>query len=184
MLELDSFDLALLNALQKEGLATHQQLAEHVALSTSQIGRRLQRLEDNHIIEGYRVVLRPEALGLSVTAFTSLRLQHHGDQVIERFQREIELLPEVLECHAVVGEADYLLKIVVPDLNALSAFVMKRLMQVPGVENVRSNIVLSAFKQSNALPLGYVTARKPSSKDDDHDRKPSRDDDSERKPPR
>ena len=161
MLDLDSFDLALLDALQKEGRATHHQLAEHVALSASQIGRRLQRLEAAGVIEGYRVVLRPEALGLAVTAFTTLRLQHHGDQVIERFQAEIDLLPEVLECHAVVGEADYLLRIVVPDLNALSAFVMKRLMQVPGVENVRSNIVLSAFKRSNALPLHYLANRQP-----------------------
>ncbi len=87
MLDLDSFDLALLDALQKEGRATHHQLAEHVALSASQIGRRLQRLEAAGVIEGYRVVLRPEALGLAVTAFTTLRLQHHGDQVIERFHR-------------------------------------------------------------------------------------------------
>lgn len=156
MIDLDSYDLALLAALQTEGRATHHQLAEHVALSPSQIGRRLQRLEAAGVIEGYRVALRPEALGLSVTAFTSLRLQHHGDAAIERFQAEIQLLPEVLECYAVVGEADYLLRIVVPDLGALSAFVMKRLMQVPGVENVRSNIVLTAFKRSTALPLHYL----------------------------
>ncbi|VVE00494.1 AsnC family transcriptional regulator [Pandoraea pneumonica] len=156
MVDLDSYDLSLLESLQKDGRATHHELAKDVALSASQIGRRLQRLEAAGIIEGYRVVLRPEVLGLGVTAFTTLRLQHHGDHVIERFQAEIDLLPEVLECHAVVGEADYLLRIVVPDLNALSAFVMKRLMQVPGVENVRSNIVLSAFKRSNSLPLHYL----------------------------
>ncbi|EON12849.1 MULTISPECIES: Lrp/AsnC family transcriptional regulator [Pandoraea] len=159
MLDLDQFDLALLDALQRNGRETHHQLAERVALSPSQIGRRLQKLESDGIIEGYRVVLRPEALGLTVTAFTSLRLKHHGDKPIENFQKQIELLPEVLECHAVVGEADYLLRIVVPDLNALSTFVMKRLMQVPGVENVRSNIVLSAFKRSNALPLHYVVTK-------------------------
>lgn len=162
MLDLNSFDLALLDALQRNGRETHHQLAEHIALSPSQIGRRLQRLEAGGVIEGYRVVLRPEALGLAVTAFTTLRLKHHGDHVIEKFQAEIDLLPEVLECHAVVGEADYLLRIVVPDLNALSAFVMKRLMQVPGVENVRSNIVLSAFKRSNALPLHYLANRQSS----------------------
>jgi Lrp/AsnC family leucine-responsive transcriptional regulator len=151
MVELDHFDLALLEVLQRFGRATHQQLGEQVPLSASQIGRRLQR-----VIDGYRVVLRPETLGLSVTAFTSLRLKHHGDSIIEQFQEQIDLLPEVLECHAVVGDADYLLRIVAPDLNALSAFVMKKLMRVPGVDSVRSNIVLTTFKRSGPLPLGHL----------------------------
>ncbi|HTJ94247.1 MAG TPA: AsnC family transcriptional regulator, partial [Pararobbsia sp.] len=86
MVELDHFDLALLEVLQRYGRATHQQLGEQVPLSASQIGRRLQRLESIGVIDGYRVVLRPEALGLSVTAFTSLRLKHHGDSIIEQFQ--------------------------------------------------------------------------------------------------
>src|SRR5579875_3953215 len=79
MLELDHFDLALLDVLQRFGRATHQQLGEQVPLSPSQIGRRLQRLEAIGVIEGYRVMLRPEKLGLGVTAFTSLKLKHHGD---------------------------------------------------------------------------------------------------------
>ena len=87
-------------------------------LSPSQIGRRLQRLEQVGVVDGYRVVLRPEKLGLGVTAFTSLKLKHHGDSIIEQFQQQIDVLPEVLECHAVVGDADYLLRIVAPDLNA------------------------------------------------------------------
>jgi len=114
MLELDHFDLALLDVLQRFGRATHQQLGEQVPLSPSQIGRRLQRLESTGVIEGYRVVLRPEKLGLGVTAFTSLKLKHHGDSIIEQFQQQIEMLPEVLECHATVGDADYLLRIVAP----------------------------------------------------------------------
>jgi len=156
MLELDHFDLALLDVLQRFGRATHQQLGEQVPLSPSQIGRRLQRLEASGVIDGYRVVLRPEKLGLGVTAFTSLKLKHHGDSVIEQFQQQIDALPEVLECHAVVGDADYLLRIVAPDLNALSSFVMKRLMHVPGVDSVRSNIVLTTFKRNGPLPLGHL----------------------------
>jgi DNA-binding Lrp family transcriptional regulator len=156
MLELDHFDLALLEVLQRFGRATHQQLGEHVPLSPSQIGRRLQRLEVAGVIEGYRVVLRPEKLGLGVTAFTSLKLKHHGDSIIEQFQQQIEVLPEVLECHAVVGDADYLLRIVAPDLGTLSSFVMKKLMRVPGVDSVRSNIVLTTFKRNGALPLAHL----------------------------
>jgi len=157
MLELDHFDLALLDVLQRFGRATHQQLAEQVPLSPSQIGRRLQRLEQLGVVDGYRVVLRPEKLGLGVTAFTSLKLKHHGDSVIEQFQQQIEVLPEVLECHAVVGDADYLLRIVAPDLNYLSTFVMKKLMRVPGVDSVRSNIVLTTFKRNGPLPLGHLS---------------------------
>ena len=114
MLELDHFDLALLEVLQRFGRATHQQLGEQVPLSPSQIGRRLQRLEQLGVVDGYRVVLRPEKLGLGVTAFTSLKLKHHGDSIVEQFQQQIDMLPEVLECHAVVGDADYLLAFVTP----------------------------------------------------------------------
>jgi DNA-binding Lrp family transcriptional regulator len=156
MLELDHFDLALLDVLQRFGRATHQQLGEHVPLSPSQIGRRLQRLEATGIIDGYQVVLRPEKLELGVIAFTSLKLKHHVDSIVEQFQREIDELPEVLECHAVVGDADYLLRIVAPDLNALSSFVMKKLMRVPGVDSVRSNIVLATLKRNGPLPLGHL----------------------------
>ncbi|WP_025598145.1 Lrp/AsnC family transcriptional regulator [Burkholderia sp. WSM2230] len=158
MLDLDHFDLALLDVLQRFGRATHQQLAEQVPLSPSQIGRRLQRLEQIGVVDGYRVVLRPEKLDLSVTAFTSLKLKHHGDSVIEQFQQQIDLLPEVLECHAVVGDADYLLRIVAPDLNYLSTFVMKKLMRVPGVDSVRSNIVLTTFKRNGPLPLAHLSS--------------------------
>ncbi|MGI4813362.1 MAG: Lrp/AsnC family transcriptional regulator [Janthinobacterium lividum] len=159
MIELDHFDLELLNVLQHSGRATHQQLGERIPLSPSQIGRRLQRLEAQGVIDGYQVVLRPEALGLGVIAFTMLKLKHHGDSVIETFQKQIDSLSEVLECHAVVGDADYLLRIVAPDLNALSTFVMKKLMQVPGVDSVRSNIVLTTFKRGGALPLTHLAPR-------------------------
>jgi len=161
MVDLDHFDLALLEMLQRFGRATHQQLGEHVPLSPSQIGRRLQRLESDGVIEGYRVMLRPEKLGLGVTAFTSLKLKHHGDSIIEQFQQQIDVLPEVLECHAVVGDADYMLRIVAADLNALSTFVMKKLMRVPGVDSVRSNIVLTTFKRNGAFPLGQLSPGAP-----------------------
>lgn len=156
MLSLDGFDLALLAALQADGRATHQQLAEQVHLSASQVGRRLARLEAEGVITGYRVVLSPPALGLGVLVFTSVKLAHHGDAVVERFREEILLLEEVQECYSVAGEADYLLRIVVPDLPSLADFTMRKLMRVPGVESVRSNIVLTALKREGALPLSHL----------------------------
>ena len=153
---LDTFDLALLAALQTDGRSTHQQLAEQVHLSSSQVGRRLARLEADGIITGYRVVLSPPALGLGVLVFTSVKLAHHGDTIIERFREEILLLEEVQECYSVAGEADDLLRIVVADLPTLAEFTMRKLMRVPGVESVRSNIVMTALKRDGPLPLSHL----------------------------
>ena len=129
---LDPFDLALLAALQDDGRSTHQQLAERVHLSPSQVGRRLARLEADGVITGYRVSLSSQALGLGVLVFISVKLAHHGDTIVERFREEILLLEEVQECYSVAGEADYLIRVVVPDLPTLAEFTMKRLMRVRG----------------------------------------------------
>ncbi|SOZ36669.1 AsnC family transcriptional regulator [Cupriavidus neocaledonicus] len=153
---LDAYDLALLSALQADGRTTHQQLAERVHLSPSQVGRRLARLEADGVITGYRVSLSSQALGLGVVVFVSVKLAHHGDTIIERFREEILLLEEVQECYSVAGEADYLIRVVVPDLPTLAEFTMKRLMRVPGVESVRSNIVLTAIKCEGPLPLSHL----------------------------
>lgn len=153
---LDAYDLALLTALQADGRTTHQQLAERVHLSPSQVGRRLTRLEADGVITGYRVSLSSQALGLGVVVFVSVKLAHHGDTIIERFREEILLLEEVQECYSVAGEADYLIRVVVPDLPTLAEFTMKRLMRVPGVESVRSNIVLTAIKCEGPLPLSHL----------------------------
>ena len=153
---LDAYDLALLSALQADGRTTHQQLAERVHLSPSQVGRRLARLEADGVITGYRVTLSSQALGLGVVVFVSVKLAHHGDTIIERFREEILLLEEVQECYSVAGEADYLIRVVVPDMPTLAEFTMKRLMRVPGVESVRSNIVLTAIKCEGPLPLSHL----------------------------
>ncbi len=100
--------------------------------------------------------LSTQALGLGVQVFISVKLAHHGDTIIERFAEEILLLEEVQECYSVAGEADYLIRVVVPDLPTLAEFTMKRLMRVPGVESVRSNIVLTALKSEGALPLSHL----------------------------
>jgi DNA-binding Lrp family transcriptional regulator len=156
MVELDTYDLALLAALQHDGRSTHQQLADRVHLSPSQVGRRIARLEADGVITGYRVNLSHQSLGLGVVVFISIKLAHHGDTAVERFREEILLLEEVQECYAVAGEADYLVRVVVPDLPMLADFTMKKLMRVPGVESVRSNIVLTALKREGQLPLSHL----------------------------
>ena len=152
-LDLDRFDYQILEALQDDARATHQKLAQTVPLSASQIGRRIQRLEEAGVIEGYHIALRPELLGLSVVAFANVSLEKHGEAAVREFARAIHDLPEVLDCYTAAGEADYLLRIVVPDLPSLSRFVMHKLMSLPLVRSVKSTITLEAIKHSTRLPM-------------------------------
>ncbi|QEL55903.1 Lrp/AsnC family transcriptional regulator [Chromobacterium paludis] len=152
-IELDRFDMQILQQLQLDARATHQKLAQAIALSASQIGRRIQRMEQDGVIQGYQVALNPEHVGLSVMAFANVSLERHNEAALQDFAQSIHDLPEVLECYAAAGEADYLLRIVVPDLPSLSAFVMNKLMQLSLVRSVKSTIVLNAIKQTTKLPL-------------------------------
>jgi len=155
-LELDRFDYLILEALQQDARATHQKLAQTVPLSASQIGRRIQRLEESGIIEGYHVALCADLLGLSVVAFANVSLEKHVESSLREFAEAIADLPEVLDCYAAAGEADYLLRIVVPDLPSLSRFVMNKLMSLPLVRSVKSTVTLEAIKQTSRLPLPRV----------------------------
>lgn len=152
-IDFDRFDYQILEALQKDARATHQKLAQDIALSPSQIGRRIQRLEECGVIQGYHLALRPDLLDLSVTAFANVSLERHGEASIREFAAAITNLPEVLECYAVAGEADYWLRIVVPDLPSLSRFVMNKLMTLPLVRSVKSTVALEPIKHTTRLPL-------------------------------
>lgn len=156
MIELDKYDLALLNQLQRDGQASNAALAELIHLSPSQVSRRIQRLEQAGLIERYAALLRPAAIGLGVTAFASVSLERHGETHTSTFDDAIADMEEVLECFAITGEADYLLRIVTPDLASLSEFMMHRLMRVAGVRSVKSNIVLNEIKRTTRLPLGHL----------------------------
>ncbi|MBB5018087.1 DNA-binding Lrp family transcriptional regulator [Chitinivorax tropicus] len=152
----DRFDVQILDALQHDARSTHQKLSQTIPLSPSQIGRRIQRLEEAGVIDSYRVNLRPERLGLSVLAFINVFLDHHGEAVVRDFASAVADLPEVLEAYAVSGEADYWLRVQVPDLPSLSRFVMHTLMCVPSVRSVKSTIALEPVKRSAPLPLGHA----------------------------
>lgn len=151
--ELDAFDLRLLAALQRDGRASQVQLAEAVGLSASQCARRIARLEEAGVIRGYGARLDPRALGLDVTALVSVRLERHGEQAASAFHRALETMPEVTEVLLLTGDADYLLRVVVADLDAYAEFALRRLMTLPGVASLRSSIVLETVKRAEALPL-------------------------------
>lgn len=151
--ELDAFDLRLLAALQTDGRAPSSALADRVGLSASQVSRRLARLEEDGVIERYAALLRPEAVGLGVLAFTNVSLDRHAEGLVHGFEAAVTDWPEILECYSVTGEADFVLRIVAGDLKAFADFLMLRLLRIPGVRSARSSIVLHRIKQTTALPL-------------------------------
>lgn len=150
--DLDVFDLRLLAALQTDGRAANAALAESVGLSASQISRRLSRLETDGVIAGYAALLKPEAVGLTVLAFSNISLDRQAE-AMDGFEAAVLRFPEILECYSVTGEADFVLRIVARDLKAFADFLSERLLRVPGVRSVRSAIVLHQIKHTTALPL-------------------------------
>lgn len=151
--DLDAFDLKLLAALQTEGRAPNAALAEIVGLSASQVSRRLARLEQDGVIAAYAALLNPEAVGLTVTAFSNVSLERHAEDLVLGFERAVSSRPEILECWSVTGEADFVLRIVARDLKSFADFLSQHLLRLPGVRSVRSSIVLHRIKQTTALPL-------------------------------
>ncbi|KFB74251.1 MAG: Leucine-responsive regulatory protein [Candidatus Accumulibacter phosphatis] len=147
----------MLDALQRKGNATNATLGEQIRLSASQISRRIQRLEEDGIIAGYVALLAPTALGLGVTAFAQVILERHNDAASEAFENAIAAMPEVIDCFSVSGDADYMLRIVVPDLAVFSQLMMKRLLCLPGVARIKTSIALQTVKQTHVLPLDHLT---------------------------
>ena len=152
----DSFDIRLLAALQADGRASLFALAEGIGLSASQLGRRLKRLEESGLMQGYAAILDAEAVGLGFEAYCLVSLERHSTEGTEKFHAAMRALPQIMDCVAVTGEADFILRIVATDLKAYSQFLLDNVMPLPGLRQVRSSIVLRSIKRSHALPLGHL----------------------------
>lgn len=150
---LDPFDRRLLAALQRDATASNQALAGVVGLSPSQVSRRRARLEADELVRRYRAELDARRLGLDVTAFVEVRLAAHGPENADRFRALVARTPEIQEAHALTGDADYLLKVVVRDLPALSALLAEVLLPHEAVAHVRSSIALETLKDAGELPI-------------------------------
>ena len=154
--DLDRTDLLLLAELQRAGRQTNAELAERVHLSPSACLRRVQRLEREGVIAGYRAEVDPERLGLGLQAFVRVQLSKHGSQAIARFIDAVQLWDEVVACHALTGDMDYLLHVYVRDLDHFSAFLLDKLLNASGVADVNSSFVLRTVKEFRALPLSQL----------------------------
>lgn len=150
---LDGFDVKLLAILQENAALTNAELGEKIGLSSSQVSRRRQKLEEAGVIRRYRAALDPEALGLAVTAFVGVTLGAHSKENARRFRDMVTAMPEVQEAHTLTGDLDYMLKIVVPDLKTLSRVINDDLLPQEAVHHVRSSIAMDTLKDDNLLPL-------------------------------
>lgn len=150
---LDRTDLQLLAALQAGARLTNTELAEHVHLSPSACLRRVQRLEREGVIAGYRAEVDPERVGLGLQAFVRVQLRHHDAASIAAFSTLVDGWDEVIACHALTGDMDYLLHVAVRDLEHFSRFLLDGLLNEAGVADVNSSFVLRRVKAFRGLPL-------------------------------
>lgn len=153
---IDRYDLELLAVLQQDGHATNAAIGQKIHLSTSQVSRRIQHLEESKVITRYATVLNPEILGLGVMAYTFVTIERQSEQG-HLFEQAVKDLAAVLDCHSVSGEADYILRIAAPDLAAFSDFMTSQLLRLAGVANVKSIITLKTIKETLSLPLDHLT---------------------------
>jgi DNA-binding Lrp family transcriptional regulator len=152
MISLDDIDRRILDRLQRDGRLSNTDLAQEVGLSPSPCWRRVKALEEAGVIRGYTAQLDAKAVGLSVTVFMSVSLTTQVEKALQAFERAAAERPEVMECYLMTGDSDYLLRIVVPDLEAYERFVMD-FTKIVGIAQIRSSLALRTVKQGAALPL-------------------------------
>ncbi len=156
-LSLDAIDRRILRALQANGRITYDELAGQVSLSASATLRRVKRLEEAGAIAGYVAIVPPERVGLGLTAYINVRLEKHTEthkrNPMDLFRAAVQSWPEVVECVALTGEMDYLLRVVVEDMAHYSRFIMDTLLKHPSVEDCKTSFVLDRVKNTTAVPV-------------------------------
>ncbi len=150
---LDAIDWKILSLLQRDARVSNVELAKTVGLSPSPCLARVRALEQGGYINRYVSLLDPVRVGLKVSVFIQVALEKQVEPALEVFEAAIRERPEVMECYLMTGESDYLLRVIVPDLQALEHFILRFLSRVPGVGNIKSSFALKQVKYQTALPL-------------------------------
>ena len=150
---LDAIDRQILHHLQENARISNFELARAVGLSPSPCSRRVRDLEEAGIVKEYVTLIDPAAADLSVSVFINVTLDKQVEQDLEVFESAVRDLPEVMECYLMTGDADYLLRVVIADLEAYKSFLMDHLTRIPGVANIRSSFALKQVKYRTALPI-------------------------------
>ena len=154
--KLDEFDRQILAQLQEDGRLSNVDLAERVRLSPTPTLRRVKALEQAGLIAGYRARLDRHRIGLGLTVILGVKVDGHRDANAVAIQEAFRGMREVISCHLVSGEFDFLLECVFPDIAAYEQFLLGRLLKLPMVKDVRSNFVIRTVKEGGPLPLGHL----------------------------
>ena len=149
---MDSKDRQIIRALQQDGRMTNQDLAEKVNLSPSPCLRRLRNLEASGAIRGFSVDVDPVAYGLPITAFVQIRLERHNKETVREFEKRVNLLDEVQECHMLTGGVDYLIRVVVEGLEAYEDFIRNRIHPIDGIGSIDTSFVYGTVKKTGVFP--------------------------------
>ncbi len=151
---LDRYDKLILTTLQQQGRISNQELADAIKLSPSPCLRRVKLLEESGLIEGYVALLNAKQLGLTLMALISVSMDKHTPERFNHFETELAQYPEVLECHLITGQsADYLLKVIVKDMESYQHFLLNKLTRLEGISDVHTSFVMKSPINKTALPL-------------------------------
>ncbi len=151
--DIDETDKTILRLLQASGRVSNAEIARRVGLSAPATHARMRRLEEAGVIRRYATLLDREAIGFDMVCFINVSLQLHQFEAIERFKELVQDMPEVLECHHITGEFDYLLKAVFRNRDELQAFVVNKLTPIPGMARINTSLVLIEIKATQELPI-------------------------------
>ena len=152
-IDLDRIDMNILRELQTDSSITNADLAKRVGLSPSPCLTRVKAFRESGLIKRQVCLLEPKLLGLNLSVFIQVSLDHQSKEMLEIFQTAINACKEVLECYLMTGDADYLLRVVVADTDELRDFILNRLTTIKGVSNIRSSIALKQIKYETAIPV-------------------------------
>lgn len=152
-MQLDATDRRILQVLQRDGRVSNADLAEQISLSASACHRRVQRLENDGFIAGYVALLNPRKIGKPATVFVEITLNSQSDDVLDAFEKGVARIPDLLECHLMAGNADFLLKLVVEDTEDFARIHRRYLARLPGVAKMQSSFTLRTVVKTTALEI-------------------------------
>ena len=152
-MSLSKTDIQILEHLQRDARVTNQDLADAIGLSASPTWRKVRKLEEDEVIQGYRAVLNRRKIGLNVMVFVRVTIDSHSEAEARKFEAEVTALENVVSCYSIGGDADFLLQVVSADMDAYAEFAMSVIRRLPGIKEMQSMFVLKEVKGMTGLPL-------------------------------
>ncbi|MCX9111229.1 Lrp/AsnC family transcriptional regulator [Providencia rettgeri] len=155
-MSIDKTEIKILKLLQDDARITNQVLAEKVGMSASPCWRRVKKLEEEHVIEGYRAILNRKKIGLGVMVFVRVIIDSDSEAEAQKFEQEVTELENVVACYSIGGDTDFLLQVVSHDLDSYADFAMTVIRRLPGIKEMQSMFVLKEIKPLDAYPISLI----------------------------